>query len=156
MLKTHQRILVAILLASVSCWPCAAQIDAAPLRFAGCYALDLGRWSPPLGRDSIFYAVPRRIVLDTAPTDRGRGWRVSPNIRYPNARVFPGTPRWEVRADTVVLTWSNGFTPTIVKLLPRGTLLAGDAVALTDVHFTGEPPRPRAPVTIRRQECGTG
>jgi hypothetical protein len=67
--------------------------------------------------------------------------------------VFPGTPRWDVHGDTVVLAWSNGFTPTIITLRPQGTLLVGEAVALTDAYYIGEPPRPRASVILRRQQC---
>ena len=105
--------------------------------------------------NSSFYAVPRRLVLDTAVAARG-GWRLMPNIQYPNDRPFPGLPRWEVRGDSVVLSWSNGFTPTIIALRTRGTVLTGEAVALSDAHFIGEPPRPRASVTMRRQPCGPG
>lgn len=153
--SNHWRALAAIILSTVPFARSAAQVEVSPLRFAGCFILDLGPWSPPL-TDTIDYAVPRRVELDTAGIELGKGWRLIPNIQYPGGRTFPGTPNWDVHRDTIVLAWSNGFTPTFIRLRPQGALLVGEAVALTDAYVIGEPPRPRASVTLRRRQCGAG
>jgi len=149
---------IAFALWAVCSRPGAAQ-DTPAERIAGCYTLTLGPWSPALGPDSAYYAVPRAVRLDTAASAAsayGPGRRLSPNIQYPRLAAFPGTPRWEIRDGGVVLTWSNGFTPTIISLHVRDSVLVGTATALSDAHSIGEPPRPRAVVTARRHACGSG
>ena len=152
---------IAFALCAVCGRPGAAQ-DTPAASIAGCYTLTLGPWSPTLGPDSAYYAVPRAVRLDTAafaaspPSTYGPGRRLSPNIQYPRPAAFPGTPRWEIRDGGVVLTWSNGFTPTIIRLYVGDSVLVGTATALSDAHPIGEPPRPRAAVTARRHPCGPG
>ena len=127
----------------------------APPQFIGCYALTVGPWSRPL-RDSTHYVVPSRVHLDTARAERGPGWKLTPNIQYLGGSSMRGFPSWSAGGDSVVLTWTNGFTPTVVTLHVRDSLLVGDAVALTDARYVGEPPRPRAPVSAVRRPCDPG
>ncbi len=143
------RVAAAIVFLAAACTRDAVRVDANPLRFAGCYKLELGPWSPAFA-DSLYHAIPLRVTLDTVVAAQGPGWRLLPNIRYPGGHVH--TPWWEADRDKVVLNWTNGFTPTIVTLRPRGSALVGEAVALTDVEDIGDP-HPRARVTIRRVQC---
>lgn len=131
---------------------CASAAAAQQQSFVGCYSVQVAEWSPGLGSESRYHRLPSSIVLDTVR--RGPGRILSPDIAYPGGSRFPTTPRWEANGDTLVLTWSNGFTPTIVRLVAKDTELMGDAVALTDVHHPIEPPRPRAKVVARKQACG--
>ena len=101
----------------------------------------------------MFYRIPPLVRLDTLPNGRGDGWRLTPDITYPYAHEFRGFPMWRVLGDSARLTWSNGFTPTVVTLGAADSALVGTAVALSDVHRVGEPPRPRARVVLRRRSC---
>jgi hypothetical protein len=138
--------------------------DAAPSEIAGCYAVSIGLWSPALGRRASLHAIPSDVRLDTIPGERGRGWRLSPNIQYPASNAIRRVPRWQmVFGDDVRLTWSNGATLTIVQLTPvEGKGLVGEAVALNDNHvdpdpavqwWTKEPPGPRAPAFLEPRNC---
>ena len=118
---------------------------------AGCYALTVGDWVPRIGGDSIYHRMPFSIVLDTTP--KGPGFTMSPDIAYPRSNRFPTAPRWQVQGDTLMLIWSNGFAPTIVRLTSQGTEWVGDATAENDHHPIPEPPRPRAPVRVKRHPC---
>lgn len=146
-----------IVIAAVVVSPSCAQTESLDYRrLAGCYALSVGRWSVPLGRDSAYHLIPRTIRMDTAPTGRG-GLALSPDIVYPAAsRRFPGTPYWGIVADTVRLVWSNGFSSTHVRLRLRDGDLEGEVVTQSDAHPRHEPPRPRATVRARRIPCPAG
>ena len=128
---------------------------AAPKDVVGCYALTVEPWSRPVGGDGRYYAVPKIVRLDTLAVEGG-GWRLLPNIAYPNGRHLP-PPRWLVVRDSIQLVWSNGYQPTVVSLVrqARGSL-RGQVVALSDAHVAGEPPPARARVTARRAECPSG
>ncbi len=122
---------------------------------AGCYTLTRVPWSRPFS-DSTLHKLPQTVSLDTATIQNG-GRRLRPNIPYPNGGRLPGMPRWRLNGDTVDIVWSDGFVPTVVKLVrvDDGTL-SGRAVALTDAHYTNEPPPPDAEVTLRRTTCPVG
>jgi hypothetical protein len=137
---------------------------AAPSQIAGCYTVSIGLWSPALGRDAPLHAIPSDVRLDTIPVERGGGWRLTPNFRYPRSNAIPGTPRWRmVLGDDVRLTWSDGATLTIAQLIPvPGKGLVGEVVALSDGHldpdpgvqwWTNEPPGPRAPAFFEPRNC---
>lgn len=105
-----------LLLCVVSVRMVAAQ--ATPLdyrRTSGCYTLNVGAWSRPLRGDSVFHTLPQLVRLDTTSGSRG-GRVLSPNISFPYPRRFPGLPRWQIVGDTINMLWSNGFSPTIVRL----------------------------------------
>ena len=126
-------------------------VNAQASSHAGCYELELDDWSPPVGSAAAYHRVPSLIHLDTIP--RGRGRALSPNIDYPGNRSFPETPRWSAVADTVILTWSNGYAPTVILFVAKGSELIGEAVALSDAHPIPEPPRPRAAARARKVAC---
>jgi hypothetical protein len=134
---------LALLLASSA----KAQVQDLP----GCYSLVVSEWSPAIGADSVYHRIPLSVVLDTTP--RGRGWVMTPDIAYPGGNRFRTTPRWEAIGDTLVLTWSNGYVPTVLRLVAHGPDFVGEAIALSDAHPVPEPPRPRAQVRARRQPC---
>ena len=125
------------------------------LDLAGCYTVHREPWSRPF-EDSILHKLPTTISLDTATTDRGNR-QLRPNIAYPPGIRFPGLPSWFVKGDDIRLTWSNGFTPTVVTLarFADGTL-RGRAIASNDVSYPGEPPDPQSVVTLRRTSCPPG
>jgi hypothetical protein len=140
-------------------------LESAPLRaqpstaataaLAGCYSVTRGPWNREFS-DSTYHKMPETISLDTASTERD-GRQLRPNMAYPFGRRFPGTPRWRIRGDTIELVWSDGFVPTIVKLVRSddGTL-RGRALALTDAHYDGEPPPPEMDVQARQTKCPAG
>ena len=124
-----------------------------PSSIAGRYSLTLGEWSRPIGTNAPYHAIPSEILLDTVPASSRGGWKVSPDIKYPFPHHFPGTPRWTISHDTVQVVWSNGFQPTIVTLVQRGTnTLSGEAVVSSDANEYGND-LPRAAVAARRIAC---
>src|SRR6266404_154008 len=110
---------------------------------SGCYELTVSEWNRPLGGDEGFHAIPTSIRLDTVPALRG-GRVVTPDISYPMGRSMRGLPRWEILGDTVRIVWSNGFSPTIVRLTEKGQELSGWAEATSDAIPAGNPNWPRA------------
>ena len=121
-------------------------------QLSGCYELTVSEWSRPLGGDEGFHTIPTSIRLDTVPALRG-GRVVTPDISYPMGRSMRGLPRWEILGDTVRIVWSNGFSPTIVRLTKKGHELSGWAEASSDAIPPGKPNWPRAKVVARRIEC---
>jgi hypothetical protein len=121
-------------------------------QLSGCYELTVSEWNRPLGGDEGFHTIPTSIRLDTVPALRG-GRVVAPDISYPMGRSMRGLPRWEVLGDTVRILWSNGFSPTIVRLAKKGQDLSGWAEATSDAIPAGKPNWPRAKVVARRIEC---
>ncbi|MCR4341547.1 MAG: hypothetical protein NUW01_16840 [Gemmatimonadaceae bacterium] len=127
----------------------------APASLAGCYELSLGSWSRPLGVNATYHKLPSSVRLDTVGAARG-GWVLRPDIAYPYGNRFPGTPRWTATADSVVLTWSNGFQSTLVRVARRRNGdLVGEAVVGSDANEFGND-LPRAAVVARRTACTEG
>ena len=90
---------------------------------AGCYDVEIGEWTPPpSGGDSLYFAPPSRVVLDTLSV---------PNFRrgYSILRVAPGAlpsihplSGWVSQGDSIRLEWSrnlNGLT-AVVGEVPGG------------------------------------
>jgi hypothetical protein len=119
---------------------------------AGCYQVTVSDWSRPLGGDEGYHTIPTSIRLDTVPALRA-GKVVTPDIHYPSGRSMRGLPRWEILGDTVRIVWSNGFSPTIVRLTRRGNELTGWAEATSDAIPVGKPNWPRADILARRVAC---
>jgi hypothetical protein len=119
---------------------------------SGCYELTVSEWNRALGGDKGFHTIPTSIRLDTVPALRG-GRVVQPDIAYPMGRSMRGLPRWEILGDTVRIVWSNGFSPTIVRLTEKGQDLSGWAEASSDAIPPGKPNWPRAKVAARRIKC---
>lgn len=117
---------------------------------AGRYVLTLSEWSRPLGTNAAYHAVPTDVLLDTVAAQGG--WKVSPDIKYPYPHRFPA-PRWTFFRDTVRIVWSNGFQPTILRLVQnKANELRGEAVVSSDANEYGVN-LPRAQVTARRIAC---
>jgi hypothetical protein len=121
-------------------------------RVSGCYALEVGDWNRPLGGDRGFHTLPQSVRLDTTLASHG-GRVLSPDISFPYPHRFPGVPRWQIIGDTVHMLWSNGFTPTIVRLTRKADYLEGFADAQSDAIPPGNPNWPRALVIARRIKC---
>ena len=119
---------------------------------AGCYELTVGQWNRPLGGDMRFHSIPSKIRLHTARSIRG-GRVVTPDIAYPVGGPMRGYPRWEVLGDTVRIAWSNGFSPTVLRLTKKGKMLTGWAEATSDAIPVGDPHWPRAGILARRVTC---
>lgn len=147
---TRSRLLLFLVIARATISPVGAQIR--PVRVQ-CYGLEVGMWRPALRTDAPYHRLPAIVRLDTLRWPR-TGWHLEPDMKYPGARRFPETPRWEAAGDTIKLVWSNGFTPTRVSLVRDGPVLKGEAVAETDVHELVDSPRPRAAVTAHPVACG--
>lgn len=119
---------------------------------SGCYSLAVGAWTPSLQADSGYHALPRFIRLDTVHATRG-GRVLTPDISLQSSRRFTGFPRWEIRSDTLIAVWSNGFTPTIVRLRRIRDHLEGWAESHSDATPPGKPNWPRALVFASRARC---
>ena len=115
--------------------------------FAGCYAVEVGSWTPPINPGA-FHLIPTHIRLDTTMVGGRVGRRLTPNIHYQYPSSF--APIWRIHGDSLVLMWSNGFAPTVVSVRRRDSLLIGVAEARSDAIL---PRWPRAPVTLRRSAC---
>ena len=123
-----------------------------PSELAGCWELEKGRWSRPLGVNGEYHQLPLRIELDTARAAR-EGWVLRPDIVFPGGNQFPGTPRWTASADSVELVWSNGYQATSIHLARRSlTELEGQATVWSDANEFGNDP-PRATIKARRAAC---
>jgi hypothetical protein len=121
-------------------------------QLSGCYELTVSDWNRPLGGDEGFHTIPTSIRLDTVSALRG-GRVLAPDISYPAGRSMRGLPRWEILGDTLRLVWSNGFSPTIVRLTEKAHELSGWAEATSDAIPAGKPNWPRAKVVARRSAC---
>ena len=119
---------------------------------AGCYNLAIGEWNRPLGGEKGLHAIPVSIRLDTAPAMRG-GRVAYPDIAFPMGRAMRGMPRWEMLGDTVLIVWSDGYSPTVLRLRRDGNQLRGWADAQSDAIPPGKPNWPRALVVARRITC---
>jgi hypothetical protein len=120
---------------------------------AGCYRLEVGDWTPQLTPGDVDHLLPTLVRLDTTAAASG-GKTLSPSIAYrPSGLKFPGFPRWDIRGDTVEMAWSNGFTPTVVRLSKAGGKFEGYAEARSDIALPPGVSWPRAPVAARRAEC---
>jgi hypothetical protein len=120
---------------------------------ATCYALRVDPWSGP----PFPWHVPPIIRLSIDSTHPGRG-ALAPDLSTAGARrdkPMPGFPKWErnvagAGADSVVLTWSDGFTGIRVHALVASDIFRGRAQSFTDVM--GEP-RATASVIGLRTRC---
>ena len=123
-------------------------------RVSGCYNLIVGDWNYPRRVALAFHALPQLVRLDTTVASRG-GRVLTPNISYPFPRPFRGLPSWDISADTVTMIWSDGFSPTFVRLGRVGDHLEGWVEARSDAIPSGDPDWPRAPVVARRARCAS-
>jgi len=120
---------------------------------AGCYALTLGPWSPPTPSGSANRdPEPAVFWLDTSRAFVGGGmYRVRSNseLLASQGRNFP--PAWRLRKpDSLIMSWSTGFTGVDYAFGVRGDSLIGTARAFTDVMSR---PRPSASAVAIRVTC---
>jgi hypothetical protein len=119
---------------------------------ARCYRFIRGEWSRSLGVNARYHALPAVIRLDTVRAARG-GWTVAPDIAFPTASHFPGTPRWIRQADSIEIVWSNGYQVTILRLGgPEGGELRGTATVRSDANEFGTD-LPHASIVARPVSC---
>ena len=122
-------------------------------RYAGCYDVYLGTWSPgPLPSDSIHYLPPTRVQLSERPADdfsgrtRGNGIDAAPG-------AMPSIHRhiwWNIIADSVQLTWSTGFAGITARVGGSETL-RGRGRRFVDVVPSGSY---TVPIELARIDCG--
>ena len=100
----------------------------------GCYDIHVGPWEseqrrPPTGPD---YEPPSRVRFSGVPNRPplgGRQLQVAPN-------ALPGPHRfasWDLRNDTLFLSWSTGFTGLYARLIAEGSGWRGEARSSGDV-----------------------
>lgn len=120
--------------------------------FAGCYAVELGEWQPPLLEGNESYQSPPDTVhlteeIGSEIFEEGKKLArpVIPTGRTPSAYWFQPT------ADSVRLIWTNGFAGVHLHLqaTDEGKLVGG-AEATTDVVG---PPVPETHATLSPTEC---
>ena len=125
-----------------------------PQSVAGCYALSIGKWSPPvaLGEDSKDVAPPAVVRLLTT---RGSGGIESMGMAVRPARgSAPSIHRasyWLFEKDRVVVVWTTGFSGLRMTLHPSPTGLQGEAESFWDF----DRPTQRAHVDATRVGCGS-
>ena len=122
-------------------------------RVQGCWALTRGPWWPPLpiGEDSIFSALPRRIELQNR---RGtgvfekEGWLVRPASGQPSS-VHTYSYFAPLGQDTVEIVWTTGFSGLTMRLGVTRDTLRGVAETFWDF------PRPTqtTKVVLTRVQC---
>jgi hypothetical protein len=157
--------LTSILLAGILALPvCAEQAitqprpGGAPVTMAGCYALTLGPWTPPLRAREwpASQTPPAEFELDTAIVPRLSGRDTARAVRPATLVVtrglYPATWR-VVTAGDISVVWSTGFTGVKLRLRVTGDTLRGDATTFHDAHWAGEPPDPQASVVAVRRRC---
>lgn len=127
--------------------------------FAGCYHLQLGRWT----RLWIFSATPdagqippAAFQLDRSPVDPADPlWlQIRPNtIIDGEASRLDGWTLAPDGSNAIYITWTDGFTGVSLHLHPEGTRLRGKATAYTDAP--GLLPFPSARAVAVRAACET-
>jgi hypothetical protein len=148
--RMQPRALILFVVGGLTAQRVRAQVSLQQPSLVGCYQLVRDSWVPELRSDSIYHRLPTRVRLDTTAASQG-GWQLRPDIAYPRPSRFPGTPRWTINRDSVVLLWSNGFVPTRVVLRRVGPSLSGSALALSDAIGPG--PIPRAAIRLEPVPC---
>jgi hypothetical protein len=125
--------------------------------FAGCYHLELGRWTTlwifPT-TPSANQIPPSAFRLDRTPVDPAdpNRFQISPNtIVADRPSRLDG---WVLASDgsnTVWITWTDGFTGVSLQLKPEKDRLRGLATAFTDAR--GLLPFPTAHAVAIRAAC---
>ena len=111
-----------------------------------CYALAIGEWSHRVGDERSHYTPPDTFQL----LDSGR---VTPTIAY-SYRPERGVAVWrQVRPDSLVVVWTNGFAQAVLGLRQRGEDFAGALEAISDAQTIPPAPPRLAPATVRRVAC---
>jgi hypothetical protein len=120
----------------------------------GCFDVRLGKWSGsfPSGAPAD-HQPPSSIRLDSAHlAERYRDSsyrRLEPNIEAFGNRGF--APAWRItRGDSLLLSWSNGFSGVVIVAAIGRDSLVGMGEAFTD--YIG-PKQPTVPVVLVRRPC---
>jgi hypothetical protein len=143
----HAAVIVAFGLGHTCAW--AAEAGSTPQSVAGCYALSIGKWSPPvaLGEDSKDVAPPAVVRLLT--TRGSEGMLVRP--ARGSAPSIHRTSYWLVEVDRVVVVWTTGYSGLRMTLHPSPTGFQGEAESFWDFDH----PTQRAHVHATRVGCGS-
>jgi hypothetical protein len=127
-----------------------------PSAFAGCYRLELGRWTRfwilPATPDAA-QIPPDAFQLDTEPADRviPNAFRIHPNTKRRTSHL----DNWGFStddSDALYVTWTDGFVGVSLELKHAGDRLVGHATAFTDAHVF---PFPSARAIAVRVACET-
>lgn len=127
---------------------------------AGCYRIELGPWTPPLGASAQFHTPPERFRLSVDSTSSfGPGWfQVTPLIEHTYSRNRARGGWSPMDSSGLRVLWSDGFTGADLRLFNRGFALGksqeffGVIQALSDAIGPIETV-PKASVTAWRTEC---
>lgn len=116
--------------------PISGQTDPS-LSFPGCFDVVIGPWEGAVGiqPDSIYYAPPSRIVLDSLPSPwpRSQGERlirVAPDA-LPSIHEIAS---WTITNDTLILGFSTGFTGFVARIPLSTDHIKGRASTFTNVE----------------------
>ena len=109
--------------------------------FAGCYELQLTKWSPAisLGADEKFVTPPKRIAL-TETIDSSWGSQHAFKV-LPTGGATPSVHRlayWTSDAHQVHIVFSTGFSGLTMDLEPQGSNLVGTAHTAWDFSRTAQ------------------
>ncbi len=131
--------------------PAVGRVASAIGRFAGCYEIRLGVWTPAvtLGADTVYITPPRRIVLDTIPAavpSRSSGFRVLPILDTPGR---DDASWFAVGTDSLRISWTTGLNGLTMHLKLEHENLSG--VATTFWNFDRK--AQQSAVTGKRIAC---
>src|SRR2546428_2094402 len=139
---------------------CAASIGALtdpPAQSTGlpvCYSVRLGTWSGP----NPSWTPPSAFMLDTVPVIDDSTPKRRARHTFLVRPESPGRPLpqwlkprwWRSARDSLLVSWSNGFSGLQLQLTQDGDSLRGVAQTFTDVIG---PMHPSAPVSAVRMPC---
>jgi hypothetical protein len=133
------------------CVPLATPVLGATGDLAGCYELQLTKWSPAisLGEDEIFISPPSRIILTSTPDDtwEKHAYRAAPvDGAAPWGRTHS---YWTSSAQHVHIVWTTGFSGLRMDLKAQGADLIGTAQTFWDFSR----PQQSSHVTATRVSC---
>jgi hypothetical protein len=130
-------------------------------RFAGCYRIELGPWTPALASSAQFHTPPSRFRLLTDSSSaygRDSWYQVTPAIVHQYSRDR-ARAAWSVTDSSGFrVLWSDGFTGADLRLFDRGFTRGrireyfGVVQALSDAIGPIETV-PKATVTAWQIEC---
>lgn len=129
----------------------------APARLAGCYALELGEWRPPVVAQQFAvggaFTLPGRVVLDSArvPAPMGQGFGVRDASGAAGASPRSNSYWMPIGADSVRIVWGDGAAGVELRARVDRRGLRGTAATFSDDERR---PVQRSDAWARQVECG--
>lgn len=129
-----------------------------PATWAGCYAVELGPWSPARQASNLPYLTPPEMIqLDTAMVQVSRSGDLKHRLwPFPDVRTVPldSIAYWEpLSGDSVGLSWSTGLSGVFIRAARQPYGFSGMTQRWIDVPPPPGQSWPRADVRAERVAC---